>query len=261
MSVSSSDQLAATLRSQEPVFESVEEERLHRKQRLAAGFRLFSRFGFDEGIAGHITVRDPEWSNRFWVNPIGMHFSEITVSSLVLVDEVGNVVQGQYRPGLAAFSIHSAIHRRNPMVVAAAHTHSVYGRTWSSLGRLLEPITQDACAFFEDHAVYREFGGVALDSAEGDSIASSLGDHKAVILQNHGLLTVGRSVDEAVWWFVAMERSAQSQLMAEAAGAPIAIQAEIARMTAAQVGASHFGWRSFQPLYARITREQPELLE
>src|SRR6266571_6427584 len=107
-----------------PTFDSVEEERLHRKQRLAAAFRLFSRFGCDEGIAGHITVRDPEWPNTFWVNPIGMHFSEITVSELIRVDESGAVLEGSYPPGLAAFSIHSAIHRLHPHVVAAAHSHS-----------------------------------------------------------------------------------------------------------------------------------------
>jgi ribulose-5-phosphate 4-epimerase/fuculose-1-phosphate aldolase len=252
---------ASVLRSIQPTFASVAEERLHRKQRLAAAFRLFSRFGCDEGIAGHITVRDPEWPERFWVNPIGMHFSEIRVSDLILVNEAGVVLHGNYQPGLAAFSIHSAIHRRNPEVVAAAHSHSVYGRTWSSFGRLLDPITQDACAFFEDHTIYREYGGVALDAAEGEAIARSMAGGKAVILQNHGILTVGRSVDEAVWWFLSMERCCQSQLIAEATGAPILIPQPIARITASQVGNSHFGWRSFQPLYARIVREQPDLLD
>src|SRR5437773_11262910 len=118
-----------------PTFESVEDERLHRKQRLAAAFRLFSRFGFDEGVAGHITARDPELTDHFWVNPFGMHFGHIRVSDLLLVDHNGNVVQGDRAVNAAAFAIHSQVHAARPDVVAAAHSHSIYGRTWSTLGR------------------------------------------------------------------------------------------------------------------------------
>ena len=77
---------------QQPTFDSPEEERLHRKQRLAAGFRLFGKFGFDEGVAGHITARDPEFPDRFWVNPFGMNFKHIRVSDLICVDHTGEVV-------------------------------------------------------------------------------------------------------------------------------------------------------------------------
>ena len=80
-------------------------------------------------------------------------------------------------------------------------------------------ITQDVCAFYNDHSVYADFGGVVLDLEEGDRIAAALGHRKAVILQNHGLLTVGQTVDEAAWWYITMERSCQVQLMAEAAAA------------------------------------------
>src|SRR5712692_5985958 len=93
-----------------PVFATVEEERRHRKERLAACFRLFSRFGFDEGVAGHITARDPEWKDHFWVNPFGMHFGHIRVSDLILVNHEGEVVQGDYPVNRAAFAIHSRIH-------------------------------------------------------------------------------------------------------------------------------------------------------
>jgi len=130
-----------------PTFNSVEEERLHRKQRLAAAFRLFSRFGFDEGVAGHITARDPELKDHFWVNPFAMHFGHIRVSDLILVNDKGEVVEGDRPVNTAAFVIHSQVHAARPDVVAAAHAHSTYGKTWSSLGRLLDPLTQDACAF------------------------------------------------------------------------------------------------------------------
>src|SRR3954464_15832891 len=120
-----------------PTFNSVEEERTNRKQRLAAAFRLFSRFGFDEGVAGHITARDPELTDHFWVNPFGMHFSVITPDDLLLVNHDGEVVQGEWEINRAAFAIHSQVHAARPDVVAAAHTHSTYGRAFSALSRLL----------------------------------------------------------------------------------------------------------------------------
>src|SRR6266481_7996090 len=206
-----------------PSFESIEEERLHRKHRLAASFRLFGKFGFDEGVAGHITVRDPEHLDRFWVNPFGMNFKHIRVSDLICVDHTGEVVEGDAAVNRAAFAIHSQVHAARPDVVAAAHAHSIYGKSWSSLGRLLDPITQDACAFYQDHSLFEEFRGIVFETSEGERIAQALGDRKAAILRNHGLLTVGRSVDEAVWWFISMERSCYSQLMAEAAVKPILI--------------------------------------
>ena len=104
-----------------PTFDSVEAERLHRKQRLAASFRLFGKFGFDEGIAGHITVRDPEHADRFWVNPFGMNFKHIRVSDLICVDHTGAVVEGNASVNTAAFAIHSQVHAARPDVVAAAH--------------------------------------------------------------------------------------------------------------------------------------------
>ena len=240
---------------------TVEEERLHRKQNLAAAFRLFSRFGFDEGVAGHITARDPELTDHFWVNPFGMHFGHIRVSDLMLVRHDGTVVDGDRPLNQAAFAIHSQVHAARPDVVSAAHSHSVYGKTWSTLGRLLDPITQDACAFYDDHALFDQYSGVVLDLEEGKRIAHSLEDCKAAILRNHGLLTVGHSVEEAAWWFITMERSCQAQLLAEAAGKPVLIEPAMAKHTAGQVGTHFAGWFSFQPLFARITREQPDLFD
>src|SRR3954469_19850031 len=174
-----------------PSFDSLEEERLHRKQRLAASFRLFGKFGFDEGIAGHIAVRDPEHLDRFWVNPFGMNFKHIRVSDLICVDHTGAVVEGNALVNRAAFAIHSRLHAARPDVIAAAHSHSLHGKAFSTLGKLLDPITQDSCAFFEDHNLFNDYTGVVLDTSEGDRIAEALGGRKALILRNHGLLTVG----------------------------------------------------------------------
>ena len=244
-----------------PTFSSLAEERLDRKRKLAATFRLFGKFGFDEGLAGHVTVRDPEYPDQFWVNPFGTAFKLMKVSDLIRVNHAGDVLEGKDLLNRAAFAIHSQVHKHLPHVVAAAHTHSVYGKAWSSLGRLLDPITQDACAFYQDHAVFEEYSGVVLDSSEGERIAQSVGKKKAAILQNHGLLTVGGSIEEAAWWYVAMERSCQAQLLAEAAGKPIVLSPEVAQFTCDNVGTPVAGWMSFQPLYDVITAQQPDLFD
>jgi ribulose-5-phosphate 4-epimerase/fuculose-1-phosphate aldolase len=236
-------------------------ERLRRKHRLAAALRLFALYGFDEGAGGHITVRDPEYPDRFWVNPLGRCFGLIRSSELILVDHSGDVVEGEGRVNPAGYAIHSQIHAARPDVVAAAHSHSVHGRAWSTLGRRLDPITQDACAFFRDHEVYDDFGGVVLDLEEGRRIARTLGCHKAVILRNHGLLTVGGSVDEAAWWFVGMDSCCRIQLLAEAAGEPRLIDEPEAIATYQVMGAPAMGRLNFRPLYERIVALQPDLLE
>ncbi len=241
-------------------FATAAEEREHRKQRLAASFRLFARYGYDEGVAGHITARDPERLDHFWVNPFGMYFGHIKASDLILVNGQGDVVEGGHPVNRAAFAIHSQVHAARPDVIAAAHTHSMHGKAWSALGRLLGPITQDACAFYQDHGLFDDYTGVVLDPAEGKRIGAALGDAKAVILRNHGLLTVGQTVDEAVWWFIAMDRSCRAQLLAEAAGTPVLIAEEDARRTAGQVGSHLAGWFNFQPLYDWITKAEPDLL-
>ena len=244
-----------------PAFATAAEERRHRKIRLAGAFRLFARFGFDEGVAGHITVRDPERLDCFWVNPFGMHFSQIRASDLILVNERGEVIEGQHHVNTSAFAIHSRVHAARPDTVAAAHAHSMYGKAWSSLGRLLDPITQDACAFYQDHGLFDDYTGVVYETAEGDRIARALGTGKAVILRNHGLLTVGSSVDEAAWWFITMERSCQAQILAESVGKPVPIGHECALNTRDQVAGGFNGWFQFQPMWNLIAREQPDLFE
>jgi ribulose-5-phosphate 4-epimerase/fuculose-1-phosphate aldolase len=237
------------------------EERRHRKQRLAVAFRIFGRLGFEEGVAGHITARDPEHPDQFWVNPFGMSFKQIRARDLILVDHAGTVLEGTWPLNQAAFAIHSQVHAARPDVVAAAHSHSVHGKAFASLHRPLRPITQDACIFFEDHGVCDGYGGVANDVVEGKRIAAAVGGSKAAILANHGLITVGQSVDEAVFWFVSMERSCQAELLAMAAGDPLLIDDATARATYAQVGTALAGWFSAQPLFDWIMAEQPDCLE
>jgi ribulose-5-phosphate 4-epimerase/fuculose-1-phosphate aldolase len=244
-----------------PTFKTPEDERLHVKQRLAAALRLFSQFGYDEGVAGHITARDPEHRDTFWVNPFSKDFSQICVSNLIRVDDAGEVVEGSWPVNRAAFAIHSRLHKARPDVFAAAHAHSIHGKAFSALSKPLDPITQDSCAFFEDHSVFSDYTGVVLDTGEGDRIAEALGGRKAVILRNHGLLTVGATVDAAAFWFITMDRSCHAQLLADAAGETVKISPEMARHTSKQVGSPMIGFLGFQPLYDRIVKEQPDLLE
>ena len=245
----------------ETIVQSPEEIRQERKTKLAATLRLFGKFGFDEGVAGHVTVRDPELADHFWVNPMGRSFKQVKVSELMLVNHKGDVVEGNGLLNGAAFTIHSRIHMSNPSITAAAHSHSLFGKAFSSLGRLLDPITQDSCAFFEDHVLFDDFTGVVLTLSEGDRIAEALGGHKAAILRNHGLLTVGETIDAAAWWYITMERSCQAQLMAEAAGKPKLINRDVALVTRETVGSPGAGWFSFQPLFDVIIDEQPDLLD
>lgn len=244
-----------------PVFEQVEDERLHRKQRLAAAFRLFARFGFHEGTDSHITARDPEFTDHFWINPLGIEFCEIRTSNLILVNKDGNVVKGDQPVNRAAFAIHSHIHEARPDAIATVYAHSIYGKAWSCLGRTLDPLNEDSCAFYEDHSVFHDCAGNLLDTYNNKRIAETLGNHKAIILRNQGMLTVGHSVDEAAWWFINLERSSQAQLLAEAARKPSIIQHNTARLAHTQVGTHFNGWCNFQPLYNRIVREEPDLLE
>ena len=240
---------------------SIDEERERRLAYLAVGCRLFGRYGFDAGVAGHMSARDPAHPDRFWVNPVGRPFSMMRVSDLVLVDDNGTVVKGDGQVNLAAFAIHSAVHRARPDVVSAAHSHAKHGRAWSMLGRLLDPLSQDACAFYGDHALFDQYHGPALDLSEGEAIAAALGRNKAAILCNHGLLTVGGSVEEAVWWFLSLEWACEAQLLAEAAGTPRPIAPEHAAATARQVGSPEIGRLSFMPYFTEVVTREPDVLQ
>ncbi|MGQ4423197.1 class II aldolase/adducin family protein [Streptomyces violaceoruber] len=244
-----------------PRHDSVEDERRHRKERLAGALRLFGRQGVEDGVSGHITVRDPQYTDCFWVNPFGVPFAHITVSDLVLVNSEGQVVEGGHHVNQAAFTVHSQVHAARPDVVAVAHCHSVHGRALSALGEPLEPITQESCAFYEDHALYDSYSGVAVDAEEGRRIAGVLGSGKALVLRNHGLLTVGDSVDAAAWWFLSLERSCQVQLLAKAAGRPVPIGHRQAVATREQLGGDLVAWINYQPLWQEVTRREPDLFD
>ncbi|CAK5282459.1 unnamed protein product [Mycena citricolor] len=252
-----------------PVFETKEEEREWIKFRLAQALRIFGNRGYDEGVAGHITVRDPIRPDCFWVNPFGLHFRLIQPSDLLLVDHAGNILDeesgqkdGPFRLlNIAAFMIHSSIHAARPDVMCAAHSHSTYGKAFSALGKMLDPISQDACAFFEDHALYTQYNGVVLDELEGQAITAAIGSKKAAILQNHGLLVATSSIEATVHFYIAMERACQVQLLADTAAKAsgthtVHINSAQARETGKLVGKQSSGWFSGNMEFMVLEREE-----
>ncbi|KAG9229818.1 class II aldolase/adducin N-terminal [Amylocarpus encephaloides] len=191
-------------------------------EHMAAAFRHWAREGYVEGMSGHISVRDPEHHDAFWTNPIGIHFGQLTVSDMILVNLDGEVIGGNRSmpPNSTGFLIHGAIHKARPDVHAVCHAHSTYGKAWSVFRKRSEMLTQDTCKFWGDsQSVYNAHGGVVLGEKEGVKITEALGPAKGGILRNHGLITAGATVDEAAFLFTSMERSCKVQLLAEAATA------------------------------------------
>jgi ribulose-5-phosphate 4-epimerase/fuculose-1-phosphate aldolase len=240
------------------------EERADRKAHLAGAYRIFALFGYDHWVAGHITVRDPQHPEQFWVNPFGMSWRQIRSSDLILVSPEGEILEGEGSLNGAAFAIHSAIHRARPDVVAVAHAHTPNGQAWSATGRQLSPVTQDACAFYQDHAVFDEYTGVIYDASEGDRVASVLEGNKALILRHHGLITVGTTVDEAAFWLHLLEKCCGTHLLLSAA-APNEPLPSIGHHDALrahdQVGQHKHGWLGFQTLWSDLQKNEPDLFE
>lgn len=248
----------------EKKFSSSAEERRHLKERLVAACRAFALEGFDYGFAGHLTIRDPEHPELYWTNPMAVHFNQVKVSNLILADHAGNVVEGKHAINRAGFVLHSAVHEAHPEIVAMCHAHTVYGTAFAALGKKIEPITQDACAFFEDHVVIgAEAGKVAVEVKAGHSVAEAFGSAKAAIHQNHGLLTASRhSIESAAFWFIALERCCQQQLMIDATGhQPILLSESRARYSREHVGSDYIGWLHFQPIWENLVATQPDMFD
>jgi len=193
---------------------------------LAACYRLVAHFGMDDLIYNHISARVPGADEHFLINPYGMAYEEITASSLVRIDLDGNVVDdgGQgYGVNHAGFVIHSAVHRARPDVDCVIHTHTPAGMAVSALECGLLPLTQTAM-FFGKVAMH-EYEGVVVDLGEQRRIVDDLGDSQAMILRNHGLLTVGPSIPEAFTAMYWLERACQAQAMAMACNTPLHLPA------------------------------------
>lgn len=186
--------------------------REERKQQVALGYRLFAALGWGDLGDGHISARDPERTDCFWLLDTEVAFRHADVESLVLMRPDGTVESGS--TNWPAYHIHCPILAARPDVVSIAHTHTPYGTPFSASATLLEPITQEACVFYGDHALFDD-EEVQVQSIEcGERIAHDLGRNRGIVLCNHGLLTVGPTVKHSVATFVMMERVAQAHLNA-----------------------------------------------
>jgi ribulose-5-phosphate 4-epimerase/fuculose-1-phosphate aldolase len=234
-----------------PHFDDPHAKRTWMLQHMAGAFRVFGRKGYAEGSAGHISMKDPVEPGTFWINPLNRHFSLMKASDLVHIDGECNVLPtgNQAAVNAAGFLIHAAIHKARPDIVAACHTHSIYGKAYLAFGRELEMINQDVCMLYQRHVVFTNFGGVALDAQEGEEIAAALGlSGVGAILQNHGLLTVGSTVDEAAYLFTLMENSCHAQLLCDAsAREQQIIPHDVAEYTRHMTGDPETLYAEFQP--------------
>jgi ribulose-5-phosphate 4-epimerase/fuculose-1-phosphate aldolase len=214
--------------------------------KLAAAYRILARLGLDDGLAGHISLRVPGAPEYFWVNPFGLYFHEVTADNLVLVNSAGEIIDGGAMINYAGFCIHSAIHRARPDVNCACHTHPPAGSAYSALAQLLAPLVQTGCSFFEDHALYDEYTGVVVDPSQATDIATALGDKRALILINHGLLTCASSVEQALIDMIDFERTCTVNLRALATGQLLrVVPDEVARQSRTvltQAGRWPFQW-------------------
>lgn len=236
------------------VFKTVEEERQHRKVKLAAGFRIFGKLQYDEGVMGHISARDPEVPEHFWINPFGLSFNRIRASDLLRVSLEGELIEGEGYLHPGGVPTHAAVLSARPDIVSVAHTHSTYGTAWSAQDRLLDPISAESAVFYQRHALYDSY-----QHGEGANLAAVLDNHKALIFKSHGLFTVGQSVDEAVYFFLSLEKACKAQLAAESTGKPLALLAHGHAQAIAERVQAYSGWLNFQPAYQNILHEQPDL--
>ena len=223
---------------------SPEEIRTRRKRDVALGYRLLASQKWGDNGDGHISARDPERTDCFWLLRYGISFHEAKVRDLVLVGPDGELVEGEGPINAAAYHIHHPLLEARPELVSAAHVHTGWGTPFSAERRSILPITQESCLFFEDHALFDD-EEVAVAGVEGGKrIAVALGRNRAVILCNHGLLTVGASVAEAVGSFVTMERVIESQMKARDAKPISAEAARYAKDGMLRQGAASIPFRS-----------------
>jgi ribulose-5-phosphate 4-epimerase/fuculose-1-phosphate aldolase len=243
-----------------PTFDSIEDERNYGKRHLAIGCRLLAMHGFESGGTGHVTMRDPELADHFWLNPLGIPLATVTSRDVVLVGPDGTV-KGDRPANPAGIALSAAILRARPEIVGIAHAHTIPGSAVSAIGEPLAPITQDACAFYGDHAVYDEYLGSVESPEKAARVVEGLGRNKAVIMRHHGLLTVGHSIDSAVWWLIAMDRACHVQLLVGSATTGRTIDSSQAEAAYSSVGSESAARFSFRLLYDLIVSQQPDLLD
>jgi ribulose-5-phosphate 4-epimerase/fuculose-1-phosphate aldolase len=211
---------------------------------LAACYRLAAHFGFNEGIDNHLTVLVPGFTDRFYLAPFGLHWSEVKASDLLILDFAGRLQGGQGLVEPTAKFIHAPVHRLSPQGNCVLHTHMPYA---TALGMLenprLEMAVQSALMFHDDIAYDLNYSGLAYDESEGERLALALGSKSVLLMGNHGALVVGRTLPQAFERLYFLERAAQAQLLAMSTGKPLRLipDAVVARACAQMDGGGAVG--------------------
>ena len=182
------------------------------KKKLAAGFRIIARRKMDDGIAGHISCRVPGTHDQFWVNPLGLLFEEVTASDLLVVNLKGDILEGDRPYNQAAFAIHSTLHAERHDIMAICHTHPPKGTAFAAMGRKIKIVDQTACSFYEDHTLVTDYDGVVASAEQAMGMHRAIGPNRVAVLQNHGLITMAQTVEQAVIDMVDLERTCELNL-------------------------------------------------
>jgi ribulose-5-phosphate 4-epimerase/fuculose-1-phosphate aldolase len=219
---------------------------------LAACYRVFDMLGWTEMIFNHITVRVPGPGLRFLINPFGLHYREVTASSLVLIDVEGNPLRDtQWPVNRAGFVVHSAIHSSIPNAHCVMHTHTTTGAAVSCLKSGLSPDNFYG-AMLHGQVAYHDFEGITVDPAEKERLIADIGAKPAVILRNHGLLAWGPSVPEAYMMLWTLQRACDVQIAASAAGPINPIRANVFPQTVRESGPGDK--RTCEDVFAALVR-------
>jgi ribulose-5-phosphate 4-epimerase/fuculose-1-phosphate aldolase len=232
------------------------------REDLACAYRLFAHFGMTDLVYTHLSVRVPGEGHRFLVNPYGLMFDEITASSLVLVDAEGQPAQETSWPvNPAGFVIHSALHLGSDRAQCVMHTHTLAGMTVAATDCGILPLNQMSMEFTDRVAVH-EYEGVAADDNldERERLVRDMGDKPCLLLRNHGLLTIGRTVAEAFYWMYYLEQACRIQVAAQATGATLSMPSAemVARVRTQSKDSPTKGWLPWQALKRKMDREQPD---
>jgi ribulose-5-phosphate 4-epimerase/fuculose-1-phosphate aldolase len=197
------------------------------RQQLAAAYRVFDHLGWSEMIYNHITLKVPGEDNSFLINPFGLHFSEVKASNLVKIDIDGNKLDDSpYPVNRAGFVQHAVFHRNLPEVHCIMHTHTTAGMAVSSLEGGLQPINFYACNFAGQIA-YHDFEGVTVRDEEGARLVANLGDKRMLLLRNHGIVAMGRTLPEAFIKHWSLQRACEIQLATLSMGKPLTVSPEV----------------------------------
>lgn len=220
---------------------------------LACAYRLFATLGWHELIYNHITVRIPG-SEHFLINPFGLMYREITASSLVKVDVDGRVLSpGEYGVNPAGFVVHSAVHRARPDVGCVMHTHTTTGMAVACQKEGLLPLSFPAM-FYTGRLAYHEFEGITLDTDECERLARDLGDRRAMILRNHGLLSCGPTVADAFAELYHLQRACDVQIAAQSGGQLRMPSTAVAEKVTAQFDATAYDDQQNRLLWRAMRR-------